>query len=80
MELKDLIIDNPEQGIFRVHRSAMTSPEILQLEQERIFNKCWLYLCHESEVEKPGDYRRRRIRSLPAPLGSGPPARRRTTS
>ena len=52
---KNLIIDNPDEGVFRVHRSAMTSLEILQMEQERIFNKCWLYLCHESEVENPGD-------------------------
>jgi hypothetical protein len=61
VELKGLIIDNPKDGIFRVHRSAMTSPEILQMEQERVFNKCWLYLCHESEVENPGDYRRRNV-------------------
>ena len=65
MELKGLIIDNPEAGIFRVHRSAMTSPEILQMEQERVFNKCWLYLCHESEVENPGDYRRRNVAGRP---------------
>ena len=57
---KNLIIDNPDEGVFRVHRSAMTSLEILQMEQERIFNRCWLYLCHESEVENPGDYRQRR--------------------
>jgi p-cumate 2,3-dioxygenase alpha subunit len=65
VELKGLIIDNPKDGIFRVHRSAMTSPEILQMEQERVFNKCWLYLCHESEVENPGDYRRRNVAGRP---------------
>ena len=62
---KSLIIDNPEEGVFRVHRSAMTSLEVLQMEQERIFNKCWLYLCHESEVENPGDYRRRNVAGRP---------------
>jgi p-cumate 2,3-dioxygenase alpha subunit len=65
VELRGLIIDNPKDGIFRVHRSAMTSPEILQMEQERVFNKCWLYLCHESEVENPGDYRRRNVAGRP---------------
>jgi len=65
VELKGLIIDNPKDGIFRVHRSAMTSPEILQMKQERVFNKCWLYLCHESEVENPGDYRRRTVAGRP---------------
>src|SRR5262245_383728 len=65
VELKGLIVDNSKEGIFRVHRSAMTSPEILQMEQERIFNKCWLYVCHESEVESPGDYRRRNVAGRP---------------
>ena len=63
--VESLVIDNPKEGIFRVHRSAMTSAEILQMEQERIFNQCWLYLCHESEVENPGDYRRRNVAGRP---------------
>ena len=62
---KNLILDNPDEGVFRVHRSAMTSLEVLRMEQERIFNKCWLYLCHESEVENPGDYRRRNVAGRP---------------
>src|SRR5687768_18198247 len=62
---KNLIIDNPDEGVFRVHRSAMTSLEILQMEQERIFNKSWLYVCHESEVENPGDFRRRNVAGRP---------------
>ncbi len=65
LDPKSLIIDNPQDGIFRVHRSAMTSSEVLRLEQERIFDKCWLYLCHESEVENPGDYRRRDVAGRP---------------
>ena len=62
---KNLIIDSPNEGVFRVHRSAMASLEIFRMEQERIFNKCWLYLCHESEVENPGDYRRRNVAGRP---------------
>ena len=71
MEVKDLIIDDRGQGIFKVHRSAMTSQEIFDLEQERIFNKCWLYLGHESEVEKPGDYRRRDVAGRPVFFARG---------
>ena len=65
MEIKDLIIDDRERGIFRVHRSSMTSTDLFQRERELIFNRCWIYLAHESEVEKPGDYRRRTVAGRP---------------
>ena len=65
MEIKDLIIDDRRRGIFRVHRSTMTSMELFRLERERIFNLCWIYLGHESEVENPGDYRRRTVAGRP---------------
>ena len=39
----------------------MTSMSILQLERERIFDQCWLYVGHESQVQQPGDYRRRTV-------------------
>ena len=65
MKTKDLIVDDSERGIFRYHRSSLTSPHILELERERIFDRCWLYLGHESEVERPGDYRRRTVAGRP---------------
>jgi len=65
MEIRELIMDDPEAGIYRYHRSAMTSPSVLELERERIFDKCWLYLGHESEVENRGDYRRRTVAGRP---------------
>ena len=60
-----LIIDDRERGLFRVHRSAMTSVEVLELERERIFDRCWLYVGHESEIEKPGDFKRRSVGGRP---------------
>ena len=65
MDIKDLIIDDRRRGIFKVHRSTMTSMELFRLERERIFNRCWIYLGHESEVENPGDYRRRTVAGRP---------------
>jgi len=65
MEIKDLIIDDRRKGIFRVHRSSMTSIDLFQRERELIFSRCWIYLGHESEVEKPGDYRRRTVAGRP---------------
>lgn len=63
--LDNLIRDDVENGIFRVHRSVFTSDEILQLEQERIFNRTWLYLGHESEVPKVGNFVRRTVAGRP---------------
>ena len=59
MEISELVYDRPDLGKFRYHRSSMLLPEIYDLERKRIFDKCWLYLGHESEVPNSGDYVRR---------------------
>ncbi|HLY54333.1 MAG TPA: Rieske (2Fe-2S) protein, partial [Stellaceae bacterium] len=46
---------------FRVNRAAYRSQAVFEEERERVFGRCWLYLGHESEVEKPGDFVRRRV-------------------
>ncbi|MEA2171741.1 MAG: p-cumate 2,3-dioxygenase subunit alpha, partial [Solirubrobacteraceae bacterium] len=56
-----LIDDRKDEGVFRVHRSSMTSEAIRELELRRVFDTSWLYLGHESELAEPGDYRRRTI-------------------
>ena len=43
----------------------MTSTDVLERERELIFDKCWIYLGHESEVENRGDYRRRTVAGRP---------------
>src|SRR5687767_9189538 len=40
----------------RVHRSTYSDPDIFEIEMERIFNRVWTYVGHESQVKKPGDY------------------------
>jgi phenylpropionate dioxygenase-like ring-hydroxylating dioxygenase large terminal subunit len=40
----------------RVHRGLYTDPELFELEMERLFNKVWTYVGHESQVKQPGDY------------------------
>jgi p-cumate 2,3-dioxygenase subunit alpha len=65
MDLAHLVVDDVANGTFRIHRSAMTSAEILELERERIFDRSWLYVGHQSEVPKPGDYCRRTVAGRP---------------
>ncbi len=64
-ELAGLIRDDADAGTFRVRRSVMTSPEVLALERERVFDRCWLYVGHESELATPGAYRRRTVAGRP---------------
>ena len=49
----------------RVHRKAYTDPDIFELEMERIFEKLWIYIGHESQVKKPGDYYLARVGRQP---------------
>ncbi|MSP45759.1 MAG: ribosomal subunit interface protein [Xanthobacteraceae bacterium] len=39
-----------------VHRQLYTDPAIFELEMARIFGIAWIYIGHESQVKKPGDY------------------------
>jgi len=54
-----LVIDDQESRLFRVSRRSFTDTDIFEKEYERVFNTCWLYLGHESEVPKKGDFVRR---------------------
>lgn len=65
MKLSELVVDRPEDGIFRVSRSAMLSQDVLALEQKQLFDRCWLYVGHETEIENPGEFRSRLIAGRP---------------
>lgn len=45
----------------RVHRRLYTDPAIFDLEMERLFGRAWLYVAHESQLAKPGDFVRARL-------------------
>jgi p-cumate 2,3-dioxygenase alpha subunit len=59
------VIDDRETPRFRVHRSAMVEPEILEEERRLIFDRSWLYVGHESELPKPHDFRARNVGGRP---------------
>ena len=65
VDVESLIVEDRDAGHFKVHRSTMTSQEIFELERAQIFDKCWLYVGHESEVSKPGDFKRRNVGGRP---------------
>lgn len=60
-EQDSCVIENQKQGTFLVNRQVFVAPDVLTREQERIFDKCWLYLGHESEIANPGDFLRRDV-------------------
>ena len=69
--LERLIVDDQAAGLFRVNRRVFTEAEYLALEHRRIFETCWIYAGHESEVPKAGDFRSRRVAGRPVILVRG---------
>src|SRR5690606_31116908 len=46
----------PDQGLYRVAREIFTEPALFELEMEHIFEKTWIYACHESQIARPHDF------------------------
>lgn len=44
-----------------VHRGVYTDPAIFDLEMQRIYGRAWIYVGHESQVPKTGDYHTTRL-------------------
>ncbi|ATB28738.1 aromatic ring-hydroxylating oxygenase subunit alpha [Melittangium boletus] len=51
LDLSDLL---EERG--RVDPRIYVDPEVYELEQERVFGRSWLFLAHESQLKRPGDF------------------------
>ena len=51
----DLVADDPRE--FRVNGSVYTDPQVFAAEMERIFERTWVYVGHESELPAAGDYK-----------------------
>jgi p-cumate 2,3-dioxygenase subunit alpha len=45
-----------DRNLFRVARRAFVSGALLAAERVEIFDKCWLYLGHDSELAQPGAF------------------------
>ena len=51
-----LVDDRRDDGVFRVDRAIYTDEAVFEDELARIFERTWVYLCHESQIARPGDY------------------------
>ena len=50
-----------DAGVFRVARQSFIDQEVFEAERAKIFNKCWLYLGHASELAKKGSFVTRQV-------------------
>jgi p-cumate 2,3-dioxygenase alpha subunit len=50
------VMIDTERKTFKVARRSFVDPQILRDEYRTIFDRCWLYLGHESELQKAGDF------------------------
>jgi len=55
------VVEDRERGTFMVNRHAFVDADVLAGERARIFDRCWLYLGHESELARPGDFLTRSV-------------------
>jgi len=55
----------------RIHGSLYRDPDVFQRELERIWHRVWVYVGHDSEIPKPGDFVRRQIGLQPVIMVRG---------
>lgn len=69
---RPMVAVDRENLTFRVAREAFVSEAILTREYEAIFDTCWLYVGHDSEFSKPGDFVSRSVarRNLLVTMGT----------
>jgi p-cumate 2,3-dioxygenase subunit alpha len=59
------VIDDRETPRFRVNRGTMVDNDVLEDERRLIFDRSWLFVGHESEIEQPHDFRTRNVGGRP---------------
>jgi len=52
----DMVVEDRQRHLFRVARRAFTDEEVLEQERRQIFDRCWLYLGHGSEIRNTCDF------------------------
>lgn len=70
-DLGAMVQDRPSEGYFAVNRASLVDESVLSAEQKAIFDKCWLYVGHVSEVPNNGDFKARTVADRPLVLWRG---------
>jgi benzoate/toluate 1,2-dioxygenase alpha subunit len=56
MDPSTFVDDRPVDRTFRIRRNAFHDPALYEAEMALIYERGWVFLCHESQVARPGDY------------------------
>ena len=61
----DFVVENPEAKTFFVNREVFVSDDVFEREKRAIFDRCWIYVGHASEIKNPGDFKTRPVAGRP---------------
>ena len=56
LDYSSMVDDRTADGNFSINRSIYDDPDIFEDEISLIFEKTWIYVAHESQIPKQGDY------------------------
>ncbi len=65
MSFNRYVRNDPANQDFQVNRRALVEDEVLNDEFKHIFDKCWIYAGHESEIKNKGDFKTRSVCGRP---------------
>ena len=65
MSARSYIVDDRDKKTFLLDREVLVSDDILRQEMSHIFGRCWIYVGHDSELKKPGDFCSRKVAGRP---------------
>src|SRR5262245_11830986 len=60
-----LVVEDRDAQTFSINREVFVSSDVLERENRAIFDKCWIYVGHASEIRNPGDFKTRWVAGRP---------------
>jgi p-cumate 2,3-dioxygenase subunit alpha len=62
---KEWVVEDVAAGTFRIDRTTLVDEAVFEREMAAVFGRCWLYVGHESEIPRPGDFKARDVGNRP---------------